>query len=145
MKRQVVTEVVAPEAGATCDHAHHAPRAEPPPSAPAPAETTSSSGHSASDSALVSDEIRTVYLHPGVMDEFMAVAQVRLRAIITCSWLVAVWSAHQCHLNVSVLLRPVVLFDRQWRLMLMHVQQQTAQQQTAVNPAVQCGLYACRG
>lgn len=97
MNRQVVTEVVAPAPGATCDHAHHGPCSEPPPSAPHPPGTPSSCSHSASDGALVSDEIRTVYLHPGVMDEFMAVAQVcrllhcvQLRAINTCCKLVDV-------------------------------------------------------
>ena len=76
-----MTEVIAPEPGATCDHAHHShthshpsPTAPPAPDTPGPLSGGDDSG------ALVSDEIRTVYLHPGVMDEFMAIAQVRHRA-----------------------------------------------------------------
>lgn len=83
VKQQAVTEVVVPEAGATCDHAHdhahaahaaHAAHHAQQPSAPPPPDTPSSDP----GGALVSDEVRTVYLHPGVMDEFMAIAQVRL-------------------------------------------------------------------
>lgn len=75
VNRQAVTEVHAPEPGATCDHAHHEHDHVSPTSPPAP-QTSGVSPDGASAGALVDEEIRTVYLHPGVMDEFMAIAQV---------------------------------------------------------------------
>lgn len=77
-----MTEVVAPAAGATCDHAHHscdhahhaAPSRASPPAQATPAPTSGSD----SEGSLFPDEIRNVYLHPGIMDEFMEFAKVLL-------------------------------------------------------------------